>query len=218
MRATAALITRRSPPRLRPIIITESLGRDRNSARLTSQASNRPRPDLRAGFFHVEGPQMFTDFTDTLPPPRPARPPGTAEDWTIPQRWERFGAGGASRLGHAVRPPAPQARRPRRRRVRARARRAAPVALRNPRFRRSQRAAVRPLGLDGGGGARACCPTRSSSPISPAAASPPAISSAPPPASIISRSRTCSTTCSATCRCSPSPGSPISCSGSARKG
>lgn len=36
---------------------------------------------------------MFTDFTDTLPPPRPARPPGTAEDWTIPQRWERFGAG-----------------------------------------------------------------------------------------------------------------------------
>jgi phenylalanine-4-hydroxylase len=33
---------------------------------------------------------MFTDFTDTLPPP-PARPPGTAEDWTIPQRWERFG-------------------------------------------------------------------------------------------------------------------------------
>jgi phenylalanine-4-hydroxylase len=35
---------------------------------------------------------MLTDFTDTLPPPRPARPPGTAEDWTIPQRWERFGA------------------------------------------------------------------------------------------------------------------------------
>ena len=33
---------------------------------------------------------MFTDFTETLPPP--ARPPGTAEDWTIPQRWERFGA------------------------------------------------------------------------------------------------------------------------------
>jgi phenylalanine-4-hydroxylase len=33
---------------------------------------------------------MFTDFTDTLPPP--ARPPGTAEDWTIPQRWDRFGA------------------------------------------------------------------------------------------------------------------------------
>jgi phenylalanine-4-hydroxylase len=32
---------------------------------------------------------MFTDFTETLPPP--ARPPGTAEDWTIPQRWERFG-------------------------------------------------------------------------------------------------------------------------------
>jgi phenylalanine-4-hydroxylase len=35
---------------------------------------------------------MFTDFTATLPSPRPARPPGTAEDWTIPQRWERFGA------------------------------------------------------------------------------------------------------------------------------
>jgi phenylalanine-4-hydroxylase len=35
---------------------------------------------------------MFTDFTDTLPPPRPARPPGTAADWTIPQNWERFGA------------------------------------------------------------------------------------------------------------------------------
>jgi phenylalanine-4-hydroxylase len=35
---------------------------------------------------------MLTDFTDTLPPPRPARPPGAAEDWTIPQRWERFGA------------------------------------------------------------------------------------------------------------------------------
>ena len=35
---------------------------------------------------------MFTDFTQTLPPPRPARPPGTAEDWTIPQHWERFGA------------------------------------------------------------------------------------------------------------------------------
>lgn len=34
---------------------------------------------------------MFTDFTDTLPPPRPARPPGTAEDWTLPQRWHRFG-------------------------------------------------------------------------------------------------------------------------------
>jgi phenylalanine-4-hydroxylase len=33
---------------------------------------------------------MFTDFTETLPPP--ARPPGTARDWTIPQRWERFGA------------------------------------------------------------------------------------------------------------------------------
>ena len=35
---------------------------------------------------------MFTDFTDTLPPPRPARPPGAADDWTIPQRWELFGA------------------------------------------------------------------------------------------------------------------------------
>ena len=35
---------------------------------------------------------MFTDFTDILPPPGPARPPGTAEDWTIAQRWERFGA------------------------------------------------------------------------------------------------------------------------------
>jgi phenylalanine-4-hydroxylase len=35
---------------------------------------------------------MLTDFTDTLPPRPPARPPGTAEDWTIPQRWERFGA------------------------------------------------------------------------------------------------------------------------------
>lgn len=34
---------------------------------------------------------MFTDFTETLPPP-PARPPGAAEDWTIPQRWELFGA------------------------------------------------------------------------------------------------------------------------------
>jgi phenylalanine-4-hydroxylase len=35
---------------------------------------------------------MFTDFTETLPPPRPARPPGAAEDWTIPQRWDRFTA------------------------------------------------------------------------------------------------------------------------------
>jgi phenylalanine-4-hydroxylase len=35
---------------------------------------------------------MFTDFTDTLPPPRSPRPAGTAEDWTIPQRWERFSA------------------------------------------------------------------------------------------------------------------------------
>jgi phenylalanine-4-hydroxylase len=35
---------------------------------------------------------MFTDFTDTLPPPRPAPPPGAAEDWTVPQRWEHFGA------------------------------------------------------------------------------------------------------------------------------
>jgi phenylalanine-4-hydroxylase len=36
---------------------------------------------------------MLTDFTDTLPPPRPARPPGTAEDWTVPQLWAHFGAG-----------------------------------------------------------------------------------------------------------------------------
>ncbi|MEA3051119.1 MAG: phenylalanine-4-hydroxylase [Sphingomonadales bacterium] len=36
---------------------------------------------------------MFTDFTDTLPPPRPAPPPGAAEDWTVPQHWEHFGAG-----------------------------------------------------------------------------------------------------------------------------
>jgi phenylalanine-4-hydroxylase len=35
---------------------------------------------------------MFTDFTDTLPPPRPAPPPGAAEDWTVPQRWEHFSA------------------------------------------------------------------------------------------------------------------------------
>lgn len=35
---------------------------------------------------------MYTDFTDILPPPRPARPPGAAEDWTIPQCWGRFGA------------------------------------------------------------------------------------------------------------------------------
>ncbi|HEX8482351.1 MAG TPA: phenylalanine 4-monooxygenase [Allosphingosinicella sp.] len=35
---------------------------------------------------------MFADFAETLPPPPPARPLGTAEDWTIPQRWERFGA------------------------------------------------------------------------------------------------------------------------------
>ncbi|HEX2763345.1 MAG TPA: phenylalanine 4-monooxygenase [Allosphingosinicella sp.] len=35
---------------------------------------------------------MFTDFTETLPPPQPARPPGTAPDWTTAQRWERFGA------------------------------------------------------------------------------------------------------------------------------
>ncbi len=35
---------------------------------------------------------MFTDFTDTLQPPPRARPAGTAEDWTIPQHWERFGA------------------------------------------------------------------------------------------------------------------------------
>jgi phenylalanine-4-hydroxylase len=35
---------------------------------------------------------VFTDFTETLPPPRPARAPGTAEDWTIPQRWALFEA------------------------------------------------------------------------------------------------------------------------------
>jgi phenylalanine-4-hydroxylase len=36
---------------------------------------------------------MFTDFTDILlPPPRPDRPQDAAEDWTIPQRWERFSA------------------------------------------------------------------------------------------------------------------------------
>jgi phenylalanine-4-hydroxylase len=35
---------------------------------------------------------MFTEFAETLPPPGPARPPGTADDWTIPQNWERFGA------------------------------------------------------------------------------------------------------------------------------
>jgi len=35
---------------------------------------------------------MFTDFTETVPPPPRARPPGTAEDWTIPQRWNRFGS------------------------------------------------------------------------------------------------------------------------------
>jgi phenylalanine-4-hydroxylase len=34
---------------------------------------------------------MFTDFTEILPPP-PARPPGAAEDWTVPQRWEHFSA------------------------------------------------------------------------------------------------------------------------------
>lgn len=31
---------------------------------------------------------MFTDFTETLR--SPARPPGTAADWTIPQRWGSF--------------------------------------------------------------------------------------------------------------------------------
>jgi phenylalanine-4-hydroxylase len=35
---------------------------------------------------------MFTDFTETLQPPQPARPPGTAEDWTIPQNWAHFTA------------------------------------------------------------------------------------------------------------------------------
>jgi phenylalanine-4-hydroxylase len=35
---------------------------------------------------------MFTDFTDVLPPPPPARPPGAADDWTVPQRWEHFSA------------------------------------------------------------------------------------------------------------------------------
>ncbi|HEY0130957.1 MAG TPA: phenylalanine 4-monooxygenase, partial [Allosphingosinicella sp.] len=35
---------------------------------------------------------MFTDFTETLPTAPPTRPPGTAEDWTIPQNWARFGA------------------------------------------------------------------------------------------------------------------------------
>ncbi|HYE28171.1 MAG TPA: phenylalanine 4-monooxygenase [Allosphingosinicella sp.] len=35
---------------------------------------------------------MFTDFSDTLPPPRPACPPGAGEDWTIPQHWQRFSA------------------------------------------------------------------------------------------------------------------------------
>jgi phenylalanine-4-hydroxylase len=34
---------------------------------------------------------MFADFAETLPPP-PARPPGTAADWTIPQNWAHFGA------------------------------------------------------------------------------------------------------------------------------
>jgi phenylalanine-4-hydroxylase len=37
---------------------------------------------------------MFTEFADILPPPsRPAPPPGAAEDWTVPQRWEHFSAG-----------------------------------------------------------------------------------------------------------------------------
>ncbi|MET1111327.1 MAG: phenylalanine 4-monooxygenase [Allosphingosinicella sp.] len=35
---------------------------------------------------------MFTDFTETLPTAPAPRPPGTAEDWTLPQRWEHFGA------------------------------------------------------------------------------------------------------------------------------
>jgi phenylalanine-4-hydroxylase len=33
---------------------------------------------------------MFTEFAETLPPR--ARPPGTAQDWTIPQRWSLFAA------------------------------------------------------------------------------------------------------------------------------
>jgi phenylalanine-4-hydroxylase len=35
---------------------------------------------------------MFTDFTETLTPSPAARPPGTAEDWTIPQNWAHFTA------------------------------------------------------------------------------------------------------------------------------
>ena len=34
---------------------------------------------------------MFTDFTESLPPSPAVRPPGTADDWTIPQNWEHFG-------------------------------------------------------------------------------------------------------------------------------
>jgi phenylalanine-4-hydroxylase len=41
---------------------------------------------------------MFTEFETIETPPAPrshvhaSRPPGTAEDWTIPQHWERFTA------------------------------------------------------------------------------------------------------------------------------
>ena len=35
---------------------------------------------------------MFTEFDTAQAPPPPARPPGTAEDWTIPQHWEQFDA------------------------------------------------------------------------------------------------------------------------------
>ncbi|HEU0097843.1 MAG TPA: phenylalanine 4-monooxygenase [Allosphingosinicella sp.] len=35
---------------------------------------------------------MFTELTQTPASAAAARPPGTAEDWTIPQSWERFGA------------------------------------------------------------------------------------------------------------------------------
>lgn len=35
---------------------------------------------------------MFTDFTETLAQPPAARPPGTAEDGTIPQNWSHFSA------------------------------------------------------------------------------------------------------------------------------
>ena len=161
---------------------------------------------------------MFTDFTETLPPPRPARPPGTAEDWTIPQRWEHFGAE-EHRVWDSL-----YARQ--RRKLAGRAVAAFEHGLDSLLLSRSgipdfddlnerlfARSGWTVVAVPG-----PAARTRSSSPISPAASSPPAISSAPPPASIIWRSRTSSTTCSATSRCSPSPGSPTSCSGSARKG